>query len=139
MNRVKDYFRFTVWFVGLGYVALWALTAHGNGVGAIAAAALCGQSPAPIDLICASVPALRLSPGLHLLGQMSAFCVFVRILLRPLRRFRIVQKDGDAPGPSAPPAPVARLPGIHRRKHKPAPPPRTVRPRRHFGLRGAPP
>ncbi len=137
MNRVKDYIRFTVWFVGLGYVALWPLTVHDNGV-AVIAAALCGQSLAPMDLVCASAPALRLSPGLHLLGQMSAFCVFVRLLLRPLRRFRIVRKDGAAPGPSVPSAPAVRWPDIHRRNHDAAPPPRAVRPRRHFGLRGAP-
>ncbi len=34
MNRVKDYVQFAVWFVGLGYMALWPLTAHDHGIAA---------------------------------------------------------------------------------------------------------
>jgi hypothetical protein len=38
MNRVKDYVQFAVRFVGLGYLALWPVTAHDNGIAALGAA-----------------------------------------------------------------------------------------------------
>ncbi len=43
MNRVKEYMQFAVWFVGLGYMALWPLTAHDNGIATLGAALICGS------------------------------------------------------------------------------------------------
>lgn len=108
MNRVKDYIRFAVWFSGLGYIALWPLTAHG---------------------------ALHLSPGLHLAGMMASACVVICSVLRPLRPLRRWLR-GRAAAPSQP-SPLARL-RLGRKSRPAPPPHRYVRPRSHFGLRDAP-
>lgn len=61
MNRVRDYIGFALWFLGLGYMALWPLTVHA---------------------------ALHLSPGLHLVGMLSSAWVMAGLALRPVRRWR---------------------------------------------------
>lgn len=115
MNRVGEYIRFAVCFSGVGYLVLWPLTAHGDGFAALGLSFVCGQPFALAEFVCGSRPALHLSPGLHLAGMMSSTCVLICLVLRPLRRWR-----GRAAGERAPT------------------PRRYVRPRSHFGLRGAP-
>lgn len=61
MNRVRDYMGFALWFLGLGYMALWPLTAH---------------------------DAVHLSPGLHLVGTVASVWVVAGLALRPIRRWR---------------------------------------------------
>ncbi len=61
MNRVLDYMGFALWFLGLGYMALWPLTAH---------------------------DALYLSPGLHLVGMLASVWVLAGLALWPIRRSR---------------------------------------------------
>lgn len=63
MNRIKDYSGFAAWFLGLGYLVLWPITAD-------------------------AAPALRLPPGLHALGFMSALYVAARVLADAVRRSR---------------------------------------------------
>lgn len=111
MNRVGEYIRFVMWFMGLGYAVLWPFTAY-DGLGV----------------------RLQLSPGLHLVGMLAASGVAICLLLRPLRRWRRSREPGAAASaPSAQPAVHLRL------LRKPPPPPRRyVRPRTHFGLRNAP-
>lgn len=78
MNRVGEYIRFVMWFMGLGYAVLWPFTAcEGLGV------------------------RLHMSPGLHLVGMMAASGVLLCLLLRPLRRWRRARATGaDAPQPA---------------------------------------
>lgn len=112
MNRVGEYIRFVMWFMGLGYAVLWPFTAY-DGLGV----------------------RLQLSPGLHLVGMLAASGVAICLLLCPfLRRWRRARVTGAAA--SAP----ATQPAVHLRLlRKPPPPPRRyVRPRTHFGLRNAP-
>ncbi|MCF8477285.1 MAG: hypothetical protein K9G60_09650 [Pseudolabrys sp.] len=141
MNRVKDHIRFAVWFVGLGYIALWPLTKHDSSIVAYFATfhvfAVCGQSSAVVDLICDPPQPLRLSPGLDLIGMLSAACVAVRLLLRHLRRLRQGRVAMARREPA--PYPVAQPSQARRHRFAPEPPPaRAVRPRAHFGLRGVP-
>jgi hypothetical protein len=147
MNRVKDYLQFTVWFVGLGYLALWPLTAHDNGMAAFGAAFICGGHSL-INMICDPAHALRLSPGLHLIGTMSAACVIVRLLLRQWCHWRW-QRCAPTGAAADEGNPAERNPATGLRANRwsaklgrPSAPPslplRAVRPRTHFGLRGAP-
>jgi hypothetical protein len=142
MNRVKDYVQFATSFVGIGYLALWPVTAHDNDIAALVMTFIGGShSLASMNAICVSPHALRLSPGLHLIGAMSAACVIVRLLMRQWRHWR---RHGLAPahgaageGSPAVGLGVVRWPAKLRRPLAP-PPLRSVRPRRQFGLRGAP-
>jgi hypothetical protein len=113
MNRVAEYIRFVMWFMGLGYAGLWPFTAY--------------------DVADLGVR-LQMSPGLHLVGMMAASGVAICLLLRPLRRrWRRARATGaDTPALQ----PVVRLRLL--RKPPPPPPRRYVRPRTHFGLRNAP-
>ena len=129
MNLVRDYIGFAVRFVGLGYMALWPLTAAGEGVADVDLSFLCGGILAP----CRWSPALHLSPGLHIAGTLSAAFVLGVLALRLLRRVRRKQ----------PPDAVYAKPDIAGRlklkRRPPAPPPRRYVPRRsEFGLRGTP-
>ena len=113
MNRVGEYIRFVMWFMGLGYAVLWPFTAYDvTGLGV----------------------RLQLSPGLHLVGMMAASGVAICLLLRPLRRRWRRARATDAA--DAAPQPVVQLRLL--RKPPPPPPHRYVRPRTHFGLRKAP-
>jgi len=62
MNRVWDYVFFSIWFVGLGYVALWLLGSPGH---------------------------LTLPPSLHAVGAAAAAVVPIRFALCMLRRRRV--------------------------------------------------
>lgn len=143
MNRVGDHLQFAVWFVGLGYLALWPVTAHDNGIAAPGAALFCGgHSSDAAHAMCEFPHALRLSPGLHLIGTAAAAYVLVRLLLRQWRHWR---RQKSAPADAAPNERNStirispeRWPAKLRRALAPPPSPRPVRPRRHFGLRGAP-
>jgi hypothetical protein len=137
MNRVRDYVQFAVWFIGLGYIVLWPLTAHDNDIAALGATLICGDALlGPVNLLCNPPRALHLSPGLHLIGLLSAVCVVVRVLLRQLRRSP--RADGEADPTAA--AAASRIPAVPSRPapQKPWCPPRPVKPRKNFGLRGVP-
>src|SRR5665213_3297154 len=73
MDRVKDYVQFAVCFVGLGYIVLWPLTVHDGDMAMLGSAAFCGGPSATlVAFICRPSHALALSPGLHLIGFLSA-------------------------------------------------------------------
>lgn len=98
MERVWDYSKFVVWFLGLGYFIMWLIGSFDD-------------------------PAFP--PGVHLLGLGAAAFVAVRVMAMAFVMMRII--------PAMPlPVPTEALQG------KAMPPLPTVRPRRHFGLRGAP-
>jgi hypothetical protein len=130
MNRVGEYIRFAVWFSGLGYIVLWPMTAHDDGIAAASFA--CGQPFALADFICGPRAGLHLSPGLHLAGMMSSAFVVACLALRPLRRRRARAAGKGAQSVQA----TIRL--RLGKKSAPPPPHRYVRPRSHFGLRNAP-
>lgn len=154
MNRVKDYTQFVIGFVGIGYMVLWPLTAHDNGVVAFGTALVCrGRAAGWIAMACDQSHGLRLSPGLHVLGLASAACVMIRLVSRQWRRRRdaaaAAPHDPSQAGQTTPPCaacadamtrgPVDRVAAALRRSiTPPRPSPRAVRPRRDFGLRGAP-
>lgn len=115
MDRVTAYIRFTVGFIGLGYIALWPLIAHDSGLAGLPAASL------------------HLSPGLHMLGLMSAACVVFCVALHGLRRLRRAAAT-DTPADAGL---RKTYPPLFRPK-PPPPPLRSVKPRRQFGLRGQP-
>jgi hypothetical protein len=128
MNRIKDYVCFATCFAGLGYVALWPITADEAG-GSFSASMFCrGDGPDWLGFLCQSAQPLRLPPGLHALGFMSAVFVTTRALVGAMKRSRrhsspalaLQSADGTPP------------------PRKPRPPLRTVKPRTHFGLRGVP-
>jgi hypothetical protein len=129
MNRIKDYVCFAACFAGLGYVALWPITADEAG-GSFSASMFCrGGGPDWLGLLCQSAQPLRLPPGLHALGFMSAVFVTVRALVGAVKRSRrralpapAVLQIADAPPPL----------------RKPRPPSSNLKPRTHFGLRGMP-
>lgn len=135
MNRVTDYIRFAILFVGLGYIVLWPLTAHDDAIAALDMSLLCGPLLGTEHLICRPENALRLSPGLHLLGSLSAACVMVHVLLRQFHRARRARAGQGVTLASA-----ARVESTlaHLSAGRPAPPCRAVKPRAHFGLRGVP-
>jgi hypothetical protein len=73
---------------------------------------------------------LALSPGLHAVGVAAAMFVPVRLLVRAVGRRRHRAQTASRPRK---PAAVLRQP-----RRKAAYPPRAVKPRSHFGLRGMP-
>lgn len=120
MNRIKDYSGFAAWFLGLGYLVLWPITADEFGGVSFSASILCREGAAEwLRLLCNCTPALRLPPGLHLLGFMSALYVAARVLADAVRRSR-----------------HASLSVTSAALHTDAPPLRYVKPRTQFGLRG---
>ena len=137
MIRVRDYVQFAVWFTGLGYIVLWPLTAHDNDIARLGAYLICSDEPlGPVKLVCNPPHALHLSPGLHLLGLMSAICVLFRLLLRQVRGLR--RAHGPFGAETATPAIASRIPAVLPRPARPAPrertcPLRPVRPRKNFG------
>lgn len=142
MNRVRDYIQFAVWFVGLGYIVLWPLTARDNDIAKLSAYWACGDEPSEqVNWLCNPSHALHLSPGLHLVGLMSAICVIARVLMHRLCRSR------RPPGAEATaPAIASRIPMLLQRparapqpaRQEPRSPVRSVRSRKYFGLRGVP-
>ena len=115
MDRCKDYVRFAVWFAGLGYIALWLLTAHG--IGGIGLGA-----------------AWTLPPALHVIGLLAAAYVVLRALSMLIRHWRARRAAAVVPA-ITPEFVSARL--WSPRWKAPAGL-QAVKPRSHFGLRGAP-
>jgi hypothetical protein len=137
MNRVKDHIQFAVCFTGLGYVALWPLTAHTGAIAAFEADLICGGRFLT-EAICRVAPMMTLSSGLHLLGLLSAVAVVLRYAAQRLVRFRRVAAPA-AVALAVSPARVAamlklRMPKVRASGVKLRP----VKPRREFGLRGLP-
>jgi hypothetical protein len=70
MERLKDWAAFGVWFLGLSYIAMWAVTGPLNRALAL------------------DVHPEMLPPSLHLAGLVAAITVFVRLLLVAIRSAR---------------------------------------------------
>ena len=134
MDRCRDYFSFAVWFAGVGYAVLWPFTAVGHGSDLFGASMVCGRANGGITAaLCALPHLLSLPVGLHVLGLAAAMLVAARLARRLLRRWRsrptvipAAALDMGLPG-AIPAGPVRAMR-----------PMRKVKPRRHFGLRGAP-
>ena len=130
MNRIKDYVCFAACFAGLGYIALWPITADEGG-GSFGASMFCrGGGPDWLGFLCHSAGPLQLPPGLHALGFMSAVFVTTRALADAVKRSRqraspVLATTHTADAPSTSP----------RRPRQSLP---KVKPRTHFGLRGIP-
>jgi hypothetical protein len=77
MVRLKDLAAFGVWFSGLSYIAMWALTGPLNRALAL------------------DVHPERLPAVLHLIGLLAAIAAFVRLLLIAIRSAR--QPPADTP------------------------------------------
>ena len=89
MNRIKDYAGFAGWFAGLGYIALWPLTAPEFGGKPLGASIFCRDgTPSALDFLCNSADPLRLPPGLHAIGSLSAIFVMIQLLCYGVRRSR---------------------------------------------------
>lgn len=128
MNRIKDYVCFAACFAGLGYIVLWPITADELG-GSFSASMFCRDGTAGLlGFMCQSVQPLRLAPGLHALGFVSAVFVAARAVIAAVKRSR------------RPPLPAIAMQSADEEKppppRKPPPSLRTVKPRTHFGLRG---
>lgn len=135
MDRCRDYFRFAVLFVGVGYIVLWPMTADGIGGALFGASIVCGDRPGRVvNWLCRLPHPLALPVGLHLLGLTAVLLLAVRLSCRCAGRLR---RRATAL-PSA--APAARLPRVISLKvrSRPVRRPPTVKPREHFGLRGMP-
>jgi len=136
MNRVRDYVGFAVCFAGLGYLAIWPLSASGSGGALFGAPILC-HAPAPFDALaalCRAPHPLTLPPTLHVLGLLSAVAATLRLACRALRRTRRARAAGAnaarvirLPASAVPPPPPNPLPPLPRAK-----------PRSQFGLRNTP-
>lgn len=132
MNRIKDYSCFAACFVGLGYIVLWPITANEMGGEAFGASIFCRDgSFGLMDFVCSSSQPLRMAPGLHAIGFMSAIFVTTRLLLSAVKRSRRAVRarrsaSAAVQTPDEPPPP----------RRKPLPPYRPMKPRTHFGLRG---
>jgi len=137
MNRIKDYTCFAACFVGLGYIVLWPITANELNGEAFGASILCRDGSFGImDFVCSSSHPLRMAPGLHAIGFMSAVFVTTRLVYSAVKRSRRAARAGrpaassaaiQTPDEPAPPPCKPRLP-----------PYSTVKPRAQFGLRGVP-
>jgi hypothetical protein len=78
MERLKDVAAFGVWFLGLSYIVMWALTG-------------------PLDRVVALDVHPEAFPRLfHLIGSVAAVIVFVRLLVIAVRSAR---RPTDAPKP----------------------------------------
>jgi hypothetical protein len=78
MDRLKDLAAFGVWFLGLAYIAMWAVTGPLNRVVAV------------------DIHPEMLSPMLHLVGMLAALTVFVRLLIA-VRTARKPQAEAPKP------------------------------------------
>lgn len=137
MNRIKDYAGFVGWFAGLGYIALWPLTAPQFGGKPLGASIFCRDGvPGALDFLCNSADPLRLPPGLHAIGFVSALFVLCQLLGYGIRRSRrAVHLD---PVAIHWPTRLTKFMKSRPALRKPRPPLRRVKPRKEFGLRGVP-
>jgi len=132
-NRVGDYCRFAVRFVGLGYIVLWPLATPDP----FGLAGYCRRDAPLWHFFCHWPHLLNLTPGLHLIGIFCTGVLGVHLLLRAAahwRRARARRADAAL-------AFNARLPAALMRTPQRPPfraPLRKVKPRSHFGLRAAP-
>jgi hypothetical protein len=135
MNRVQDYAGFTVRLLGIGYVVLWPFTAMPQSGAPLGAAHVCAVPP--LQYLCDMPHPLALPPVFHVIGCAAAGWLAVRFSLRALGRWRRAR----AARACAARALTARIPAVALRlpRLKPAVPPRTVKARTHFGLRGPQP
>ncbi len=136
MNRIKEYAVFAVWFVGLGYIALWPVCASEPSGRPFGASLFCdGPSFGLLNLLCHSTHPLQMPASLHVLGLLSTLVVVLRLLLRSFKRSRrvVVTPKVDIA------VLLARLPATAppSRARKPRRTIRPIRPRTEFGLRGA--
>ena len=141
MNRIKEYFEFEARFLGLGYMLLWPVIAHDNSIVTLNTPIFCGENAyLPFAPLCHLSHAVHLSPGLHLIGLMSASYVVGSLALRRLRRWRRVPAANDVAMSVSASRIDAMLPPAPRpTRAKPLCPLRPVRPRKTFGLRGTEP
>jgi hypothetical protein len=136
VNRFKGYLGFAVWFVGLGYVALWPLAASGYGGTLFGASLLCGGSDTHLfganvlAMLCHVKHPLTLPPTLHVMGFSATIVAGLRFIYRTLYRYRRARAVAMA-------APSVELPTAMVRRQPPLRLPRRFPPRRHFGLRSA--
>jgi len=134
MNRLRDYIGFAVCFAGLGYMAIWPLSASGTSGALFGASIICRAHTAfnPLPLLCGLPHPLILSPALHMLGLVSAIVVVVRLPCGVLRRrYRARANDADVHRRIRDLA--ASMPAPRSASSRPLP---RVKPRSHFGLRG---
>jgi hypothetical protein len=136
MNRLRDYFGFAVCFAGLGYMAIWPLSASGASGGLFGASFLCRVPPAfgIVRLFCDMPHPLILSPTLHVVGLASATAAALCLMWRALRRARRARAI-NAIAARRIRIPVALMPA---RRAKPTRRLPRVKPRSQFGLRGVP-
>lgn len=131
MNRLRDYARFAVWFVGLGYMAIWPLSANGTGGAMFGAPILCHASaPFVLGMLCHAPHPLKLPPAMHALGLLSAVAVALWLLCRALRRIHCLRAVH-----------IANLRALQirarpMRASRPSPRLPRIKQRSQFGLRG---
>src|ERR1700754_3699670 len=88
MNRIKDYIYFAACFAGLGYIALWPISTAETG-GSFGASMFCRNgAPDWLGFMCQPGQPLRLPPGLHVLGFVSAVFVIARALVGAVKLSR---------------------------------------------------
>jgi hypothetical protein len=134
MHRLRDYVGFVVWFAGLGYMAIWPLSASGTSGALFGASVLC-HAPAPfgvLGVLCRAPHPLTLSPASHVLGFLLAVAAALRLAYRALRRAWRA-RAGRTNAARAIRISVALMPSP-----RPQPPLPRVKPRSQFGLRGTP-
>ena len=89
MNRIKDYAGFIGWFAGLGYIALWPVTAADLSGKPFGASILCNNGALNLtDFLCKSAHPFVMPSGLHAIGCLSAVFVSARLLTHAVRRTR---------------------------------------------------
>jgi hypothetical protein len=81
MDRLKDLAAFGVWFLGLAYIAMWAVTGPLNRVVAV------------------DIHPEMLPRAAHLIGLLAAITTFVRLLLIAVRSARKPQTEAPKPRP----------------------------------------
>lgn len=127
MNRTREYICFAVCFAGLGYIVLWPVTANEAGASFGGSMFCVDAAPDWLGFLCQSAQPLRLAPGLHVLGFMSAVFVAISAVAGSVKRSRRRALPASAALQLAD-APVC----------KPRRPLSKVKPRTNFGLRGVP-
>ena len=137
MNRIKDYTCFAACFAGLGYIVLWPITANELNGEAFGASILCRDgSFGLMDFVCSSSHPLRMAPGLHAIGFMSAIFVTTRLLLSAVKRSRRAVRARRSVAASASASSAVEIPDELPPARKLRLPRYAVKPRTHFGLRG---